>query len=68
MRRDATNDEVRRAFLERLGEFAVARGCGWAEWQTPPDNALGIGFYQRMGAAARPKVRFHYDTVDRSIS
>ncbi|HWO68126.1 MAG TPA: GNAT family N-acetyltransferase [Umezawaea sp.] len=50
-----------RTFLEVLREFSTARGCGWAEWQTPPDNELGIGFYRRMSATATPKVRFHYD-------
>ncbi|MER5738143.1 MULTISPECIES: GNAT family N-acetyltransferase [unclassified Streptomyces] len=50
-----------RVFLERLREFAAAEGCGWAEWQTPPDNETGIGFYRRMGARAKDKVRFSYD-------
>jgi len=52
---------IGRMFLEQLREFSVARGCGWAEWQTPPDNELGIGFYRRMGAGAKAKLRFHYD-------
>jgi GNAT superfamily N-acetyltransferase len=51
-----------RAFLDRLRECAIAHGCGWAEWQTPPHNELGIGFYRRMGASAKAKVRFHYVT------
>jgi GNAT superfamily N-acetyltransferase len=57
-----------RAFFERLREFAAAHHCDWAEWQTPPDNELGIGFYRRMGATAKAKVRFHYDIegLDRS--
>ncbi|MBO4207257.1 GNAT family N-acetyltransferase [Micromonospora echinofusca] len=54
-----------RMFLDRLREFSVARQCGWAEWQTPPDNELGLGFYQRMGASAKAKVRFHYDVEER---
>lgn len=53
-----------RTFFERLREFSVAHGCGWAEWQTPPDNKLGIGFYERMGATARPKARFFYDVEE----
>jgi ribosomal protein S18 acetylase RimI-like enzyme len=50
-----------RIFLDRLREFSVAHRCGWAEWQTPPDNELGIGFYRRMGARAKAKLRFTYD-------
>jgi ribosomal protein S18 acetylase RimI-like enzyme len=59
---------IGRVFLDRLREFAAARQCGWAEWQTPPYNELGIGFYRRMGATAKPKVRFHYDTEERGAS
>lgn len=59
---------IGRMFLERLREFARARECGWAEWQTPPDNELGIGFYQRMGATAKTKFRFHYDVGAGDVS
>ncbi|MEU5696359.1 GNAT family N-acetyltransferase [Actinosynnema sp. NPDC020468] len=57
-----------RVFLDRLREFARANGCGWAEWQTPEDNALGIGFYRRMGATSRTKARFTYDVGERGGS
>jgi len=50
-----------RMLLDRLREFAVGHGCGWAEWQTPMENELGVGFYRRMGATAKSKLRFHYD-------
>lgn len=59
---------IGRMFLERLREFSVAHGCGWAEWQTPPDNELGVGFYQRMGAKTKTKFRFHYDVGVRGDS
>lgn len=55
-----------RAFLERLRGFAVDNRCVRVEWQTPPDNDLGIGFYRRIGAEAKPKARFTYDPVARS--
>ena len=59
---------IGRTFLERLREFSAARQCGWAEWQTPADNERGIGFYQRMGARAKPKFRFHYDVEGQGVS
>ena len=59
---------IGRMFLERLREFSAAHGCGWAEWQTPVDNELGVGFYQRMGAGAKTKFRFHYDVGVRGVS
>lgn len=52
-----------RTFLDRLREFSVANRCGWAEWQTPSDNEVGIAFYQRMGVKAKSKLRFHYDVA-----
>lgn len=59
---------IGRMFLKRLQEFSIAHGCGWAEWQTPPDNELGVGFYQRMGARTKVKLRFHYDVGVRGDS
>ena len=50
-----------RALLDCLREFCAAHRCRWAEWQTPPDNDLGRGFYGRIGAREIPKIRFHYD-------
>ncbi len=57
-----------RTFLDRLREFCLAHRCGWAEWQTPSDNEAGIGFYQRMGATAKPKLRYRYDLAARNTS
>jgi GNAT superfamily N-acetyltransferase len=50
-----------RHFFEKLRDFCVARHCRWSEWQTPPDNDSGIGFYRRMGARSKPKLRFFYE-------
>lgn len=47
-----------RRFFAELSAFCVARGYGLAQWQTPPHNELGIGFYRRMGAAEKHKLRF----------
>ncbi|MDA8016343.1 MAG: GNAT family N-acetyltransferase [Thermoanaerobaculia bacterium] len=33
-------------------------GCGWMEWQTPPWNERAAGFYEAMGAEAKPKLRY----------
>lgn len=50
-----------RTFLDILRRFAIEHRCGWAEWQTPVDNELGIGFYRHMGVTAKPKLRFFFD-------
>jgi ribosomal protein S18 acetylase RimI-like enzyme len=52
---------IGRTFLGYLRGFCAARGCRLAEWQTPVDNTLGIGFYQRMGARTMAKIRFRYE-------
>ena len=51
------------------------RGQGWGkkiidviqsegltmQWQTPPHNEMGIGFYKHIGAEGKEKIRFSYD-------
>ncbi|MFW2544892.1 N-acetyltransferase family protein [Primorskyibacter sp. 2E107] len=44
--------------METLDAFAADRGIPAIEWQTPPDNALGLGFYRHIGARELPKQRF----------
>ncbi|MEY9839835.1 N-acetyltransferase family protein [Streptacidiphilus sp. EB103A] len=59
---------IGRVLFERLREFAAAKGCGRVEWQTPPHNELGIGFYRRMGAGDKSKVRFHFQVEGQGVS
>ncbi|MEZ5841970.1 MAG: GNAT family N-acetyltransferase [Hyphomicrobiales bacterium] len=47
-----------RRFMDILRAFARARSCGEIQWQTPPDNDLGIGFYRKIGARELAKARF----------
>lgn len=48
-----------RKLLATLAAFAGEHGCRQIQWQTPPDNLSGIGFYQAIGAQSLPKRRFH---------
>ena len=48
--------------MRELAAFARQRGCREMQWHTPPDNALGIGFYRRIGARELPKTRFFLDS------
>ncbi len=50
-----------RRFFETLGLFCQQRQYRLIQWQTPADNELGIGFYRRMGATSKPKLRFFLD-------
>ncbi len=45
-------------FIKTLDAFAAARGISEIQWQTPPDNDIGLGFYRHIGAAELPKRRF----------
>ncbi|NIF18157.1 GNAT family N-acetyltransferase [Pantoea sp. Cy-639] len=56
---------IGRRFFDCLDAFCRERKIGHAQWQTPPDNQLGIGFYQRMGATSKPKLRFFHTVVSR---
>jgi len=48
---------IAKALLQRLGQLAVARGCGRFEWSVLDWNANAIAFYQRMGATVLPDWR-----------
>lgn len=52
---------IGRALVWQLEEFCAQHRCRSAQWQTPPDNALGIGFYRALGARSLAKLRFTYD-------
>ncbi|MFV1853231.1 MAG: N-acetyltransferase family protein [Thalassospira sp.] len=47
-----------RMLMDAAVLYADERGLGWMEWQTPDWNAYAIGFYERLGAVAKSKVRF----------
>lgn len=55
---EARGQGLGRQFMAILTDFARARDCSEIQWQTPPDNELGIGFYRRIGAGEKSKARF----------
>ncbi|OCG16944.1 GNAT family N-acetyltransferase [Gilliamella sp. WF3-4] len=44
--------------IATLENFAFEKNINSIEWQTPPDNIIGINFYQAIGAKALDKKRF----------
>lgn len=50
-----------RQLIEKLREFARERRIKLIQWQTPPQNDLGIRFYERIGARSRDKKRYFLD-------
>lgn len=46
--------------IEVLTAFSQEQDCELIQWQTPPNNILGIAFYEGVGAFSRDKKRFYY--------
>lgn len=55
---DLRGQGIGRQLMNTLIDFAEQQQCAEIQWQTPPDNQLGIGFYQHIGAASLTKIRF----------
>jgi GNAT superfamily N-acetyltransferase len=47
------------AIIKKLRELAVEKKCINVQWQTPVENRSGILFYEKIGAVAKSKMRFH---------
>ncbi|MGV4983220.1 N-acetyltransferase family protein [Streptomyces sp. NRAIS4] len=45
--------------VEAVVAEARALGLGQVQWQTPPWNTDAIRFYDRLGAQAKEKLRYH---------
>ncbi|KIZ14816.1 GNAT family N-acetyltransferase [Streptomyces natalensis] len=45
--------------MEAVTTEARALGLGQVQWQTPPWNTDAIRFYDRLGARAKEKLRYH---------
>ncbi|MCM2442306.1 GNAT family N-acetyltransferase [Agrobacterium vitis] len=56
-----------RALMSVLQTFAQDKGCAAIEWQTPPTNALGLGFYRAIGARELEKVRLSLPVIQSEI-
>jgi ribosomal protein S18 acetylase RimI-like enzyme len=57
--------------MTTLAAFAAAHGCPEIQWQTPPHNELGLGFYRKLpNAVEREKARFTWavDGLNRETS
>lgn len=50
-----------RRLVSAVAAWALDEGLLGMQWQTPPWNEDAIGFYARIGASGRPKVRFSLD-------
>ncbi len=55
---DLRGQGIGRQLMNTLIDFAEQQQCAEIQWQTPPDNQLGIGFYQHLGATSLNKIRF----------
>lgn len=49
---------IGKAIMHKIKKIAFDRGCLNIQWQTPDFNLPAIGFYGRLGAIKKNKVRF----------
>ena len=49
---------IGRALMEELITFAQSQNCLDIQWQTPPNNEIGLRFYRALGAKELSKARF----------
>jgi len=68
LRPEARRGGVGRALMDALAKFANSRGCAEIQWQTPPTNELGLGFYRTISARELPKIRFTLTVEGRSTT
>lgn len=55
---DARGHGLGAALMTGVADLARERGLAHVEWQTPDWNEGAIAFYDRLGAASRPKRRY----------
>jgi ribosomal protein S18 acetylase RimI-like enzyme len=49
---------IGRKVVMKLEGYAIANGIGNIQWQTPVFNKEAIGFYNRIGATSKSKIRY----------
>lgn len=58
LREQARGQGIGLLLMKQLRKFAQHHNCNNIQWQTPPENILGISFYRKIGAVELSKMRF----------
>lgn len=59
LRSCARNRGLGERLAHMLAAEAVRLGCSGMQWQTPASNLRAAGFYRRIGAQSKDKLRFY---------
>ncbi|HTI09020.1 MAG TPA: GNAT family N-acetyltransferase [Puia sp.] len=64
LRKDARNQGLGKALMEKMILHARALNIDEIQWQTPDTNVDAIRFYKRIGAMSKKKIRFFLDPLN----
>lgn len=53
---------IGKVIINKLKDIAMHRACVNIQWQTPDFNEKAIGFYKKIGAVGKGKIRFSLST------
>lgn len=59
---------IGRRLMSELNVFASRKACAAIEWQTPPTNITGLGFYRAIGARELDKVRLNLSVMHPEVA
>jgi len=59
LRPAARNRGLGEALVSMMAAESVRLRCGGMQWQTPATNLRAVGFYRRIGAQSKDKLRFY---------
>lgn len=61
---DARGSGLGERLVRMLAHEALRLGCKGMQWQTPATNVRAAGFYRRIGAQSKDKLRFYLSTAN----
>lgn len=61
LRSSARGQGIGEAMMREIACQTKAKGLCQMQWQTPISNEKAIGFYERLGATAKEKLRFYFN-------
>ena len=61
---EARNGGLGERLVRLLAQEALQLGCRGMQWQTPASNLRAAGFYRRIGAQSKDKLRFYLSAAD----
>jgi ribosomal protein S18 acetylase RimI-like enzyme len=61
---EARKQQLGKLLMKKMVAHARELKVSQIQWQTPDTNENAIGFYKKIGASAKPKIRFFLNTEE----